>query len=92
MADFRSWLVLGRVSNLSTVWANALCAWMLGGGGEVTDLLVITVGLSLVYVAGMYLNDYCDIKFDIQHRPERLSKTWTERVEAFDFLIERVNG
>ena len=71
MADFRSWLILGRVSNLSTLWANALCAWLLGGGGETADLVWIIAGLSFIYVAGMYLNDYCDIKFDQQYRPER---------------------
>ena len=71
MADLRSWLILGRVSNLSTVWANALCAWMLGWGGITQDLIIIIAGLSLIYVGGMYLNDYCDVKFDHQYRPER---------------------
>ena len=71
MADLRSWLVLGRVSNLSTLWANSLCAWILGGGGELNSLLIIIAGLSLLYVGGMYLNDYCDVKFDHQYRPER---------------------
>lgn len=71
MADFRSWLILGRVSNLTTLWANALCAWILGSGGATSDLVWIIIGLSFIYVAGMYLNDYCDVKFDHQYRPER---------------------
>ena len=71
MSDFRSWLVLGRVSNLTTVWANALCAWILGGGGNYQDLITLIGGISLIYVGGMYLNDYCDVKFDHQYRPER---------------------
>ena len=71
MADFRSWLVLGRVSNLSTVWANGLCAWMLGGGGSMETLAGLLAGVSLLYLGGMYLNDFCDLDFDIRHRPER---------------------
>jgi 4-hydroxybenzoate polyprenyltransferase len=71
MTDLRSWLVLGRVSNLSTVWANGLCAWILGGGGQTETLVGLLAGLSLTYVGGMYLNDYCDVHFDIEYRPER---------------------
>lgn len=71
MTDFRSWLVLGRVSNLSTVWTNVLCAWMLGDGGPIEILVGLLIGLSLIYVGGMYLNDYCDVHFDNQYRPER---------------------
>ena len=71
MYGFRSWLILGRVSNLTTVWANALCAWTLGGAGAINDLIILIFGLSLFYIGGMYLNDYCDTEFDYQHRPER---------------------
>lgn len=31
----------------------------------------ILVGASLMYIGGMYLNDYCDADFDQRHRPER---------------------
>ncbi|MBH54216.1 MAG: hypothetical protein CMI18_07700 [Opitutaceae bacterium] len=71
MAEIRSWLTLGRISNLSTVWANGLCAWILGGGGEASVLLILLGALSLIYVGGMYLNDYCDVRFDKELRPER---------------------
>ena len=71
MTDFRSWLVLGRVSNLSTVWSNALCAWILGGGGNHQTIAWLLVGLSLLYVGGMYLNDFFDVSFDNKFRPER---------------------
>ena len=71
MSKIRKWLVLGRISNLTTVWANALCAWILGGAGATNDLITIIVGLSLLYIGGMYLNDYCDAGFDHKHRPER---------------------
>lgn len=71
MAEFRSWLVLGRISNLSTVWTNGLCAWILGGGGSPTVLTGLLAGISFIYIGGMYLNDYIDVKFDEQFRPER---------------------
>jgi hypothetical protein len=71
VADFRSLLVLGRVSNLSTVWTNCLCAWWLGGGGPTTTLLGLIFGLSLIYIGGMYMNDYCDVQFDESFRSER---------------------
>ena len=71
MTEIRSWLILGRISNLSTVWANGLCAWILGGRGEALDLLILLAALSLIYIGGMYLNDFCDLKFDKEFRPER---------------------
>jgi 4-hydroxybenzoate polyprenyltransferase len=71
MTDFRSWLVLGRVSNLSTVWSNALCAWILGGEGNHQALAWLVIGLSLLYIGGMYLNDFVDVSFDNKYRPER---------------------
>ncbi len=71
MVNARALLVLGRVSNLSTVWSNCLCAWVLGGSGQVTVFTTLLLGSSLMYVGGMYLNDYCDVKFDKEFRPER---------------------
>ena len=67
----RTLLVLGRVSNLPTVWTNCLSGWLLGGGGSELTLLLLGVGASLVYVGGMYLNDAFDAVFDRQYRRER---------------------
>lgn len=67
---WRTLLVLGRVSNLPTVWSNCLAAWILGGGGN-GRLLSLCLGASLVYFGGMYLNDACDVWFDVRHRRER---------------------
>src|SRR5262245_63623198 len=77
--QLRTLLILGRVSNLPTVWSNCLAGWILGGGGELfklplPDLIrlaVLTAGATFLYVAGMYLNDAFDEQFDSQHRPER---------------------
>jgi hypothetical protein len=68
----RTLLVLGRVSNLPTVWTNCLAGWWLGGGGDsIARLILLCLGASLVYVAGMYLNDAFDADFDRQYRRER---------------------
>ena len=33
-SNLRTLLVLGRASNLPTVWSNCFAGWLLGGGGE----------------------------------------------------------
>ena len=67
----RTLLVLGRTSNLPTVWSNCLAGWLLGGEGSWTDLLILCLGASCLYLGGMYLNDAFDVDFDRQHRKER---------------------
>jgi hypothetical protein len=71
MPTFRTLLVLGRVSNLPTVWSNCLAGWWLGGGGNFGKLPFLFLGVSLLYVGGMFLNDAFDEPFDRQHRKER---------------------
>jgi hypothetical protein len=67
----RTLVILGRVSNLPTVWSNCLAGWWLGGGENFTNLPWLFFGVSALYVGGMYLNDAFDVDFDRQHRPER---------------------
>ena len=67
----RTLLILGRVSNLPTVWSNCLAGWLLGGGGEWLVFAILCSGASLLYIGGMFLNDACDVRFDKQHRTER---------------------
>lgn len=67
----RTLLVLGRVSNLPTVWSNCFAAWTLAGGGAGLKLALVLASGSCLYVGGMFLNDACDAEFDRQHRPER---------------------
>lgn len=69
--QLRLLLVLGRVSNLPTVWSNALAGWWLGGGGNHWKLPFLLLGLSLLYTGGMFLNDAFDQEFDRQRRAER---------------------
>ena len=67
----RTLLVLGRVSNLPTVWSNCFAAWTLAGGGAGLKLPLVLASGSCLYVGGMFLNDACDAEFDRQYRPER---------------------
>ncbi len=67
----RSLLVLGRISNLPTVWSNCLAAWLLNGGVWTPHFLWLGAGATLLYTGGMFLNDAFDAEFDRQHRRER---------------------
>ncbi|MEO8426311.1 MAG: UbiA family prenyltransferase [Verrucomicrobiota bacterium] len=67
----RALLVLGRASNLPTVWSNCLAGWLLGGGGDPKTFALLCVGASFLYTGGMYLNDAVDAQFDTRYRRER---------------------
>jgi 4-hydroxybenzoate polyprenyltransferase len=70
--SWRTFLLLGRVSNLPTVWSNALAGLVLAGGGMMLgDLVWLLLLMSLFYVGGMYLNDAFDHRIDAVERPER---------------------
>lgn len=70
-------LLLGRVSNLPTVWTNALTGLFLAGfdfsanSGGILKLAFVILAMSLFYVGGMYLNDAFDAGFDAKARAER---------------------
>jgi len=69
--QIRTLLILGRVSNLPTVWSNCLVGWLLGGGENYANLPWLFSGVTALYLGGMFLNDAFDVDFDRQHRPER---------------------
>ena len=77
MKTLRALLVLGRVSNLPTIWSNCLCGWLIGVGYKAGDsvdwtmLAWLCAGTTLLYLGGMFLNDACDVEFDREHRHER---------------------
>src|SRR5881397_1905181 len=71
LRSLRALLILGRVSNLPTVWSNCLAGWWLGGGRNISRLPLLFVGATFLYVGGMFLNDAFDAVFDRQYRPER---------------------
>lgn len=68
---WHTFLVLGRVSNLPTVWSNCLAAWLLAGGGSWERFATLCAAATLLYSGGMFLNDAFDAAFDRQYRPER---------------------
>lgn len=68
----RTLLILGRVSNLPTVWSNLLAGCCLAGGVPLSAALpALLFGGSFLYIGGMYLNDFCDADFDAQFCRER---------------------
>lgn len=78
MTRLRAWLELTRGANLPTVWSNILVGWLLavsvGAGlsaGSFPALGAALLGGSLLYVAGMFLNDAADEAWDRAHRPGR---------------------
>jgi 4-hydroxybenzoate polyprenyltransferase len=69
---WRSHLLLARVSNLPTVWSNVVAGMAvtrhpLSGA----DVVAVSTGMSLLYCAGMYLNDALDAASDLRIRPDR---------------------
>ena len=78
-SHFRTLLILGRASNLPTVWSNCLAGWLLGGGGAAADLLLLSVAATFLYTGGMYLNDAFDAEFDRQHRPDQAERHYDDR-------------
>ena len=66
-------LRLGRISNLPTVWTNALAGAVLAAGGmpEPGAVLLAGLGLTLFYEGGMWLNDAFDAEIDARERANR---------------------
>ncbi len=71
MGKLRAWLVLARASNLPTVWSNCIAGCWLGGWASSATVLLLCVAGSLFYTGGMFLNDFCDVGFDRQYKPDR---------------------
>jgi 4-hydroxybenzoate polyprenyltransferase len=66
------YLLLGRVSNLPTVWTNVLAGAALAGGSAGPRALgALALAASLLYTGGMFLNDAFDREIDARERPER---------------------
>jgi 4-hydroxybenzoate polyprenyltransferase len=70
--SLRTLLILGRISNLPTVWSNLLAASIVVfKWNDVPATLLQCCGGSCLYIGGMYLNDWCDAAFDAQYCPDR---------------------
>lgn len=68
----RTLLLLGRTSNLPTVWSNMLAGCVLSGAafGPPALALLVLCG-SAFYEGGMFLNDAFDAEIDARERPNR---------------------
>ena len=66
-------LRLGRVSNLPTVFTNALAGCVLAGGeGNLLEIVLLsTLALAFFYEGGMWLNDAFDAEIDAEQRSNR---------------------
>ena len=86
----RTHLTLGRVSNLPTVWTNVLAAGAVAGASlSEAGWMPLLIAMSLLYIAGMYYNDVCDVEHDRVHQPHRpipAGLITCERAEAFALL------
>jgi hypothetical protein len=68
----RTYLQLGRVSNLPTVWTNVAAGIVLAGARPGALVYAyVAAALSCFYVGGMFLNDAFDRAIDARERPER---------------------
>jgi len=67
----QTFLKLGRVSNLPTVWSNAIAGAALAGVAPFWQVLVVGLALSLFYTGGMWLNDAFDAEIDARERSNR---------------------
>jgi len=69
---WRSYLLLSRVSNLPTVWSNVL-AGIVASHAVVRPphYVRLAIAVSLLYTAGMFLNDAFDRDIDAVERPDR---------------------
>jgi hypothetical protein len=65
-------LKLGRTSNLPTIWTNVLTGTVLTNPQfDRLTLFTAAIALSLLYIAGMFLNDVYDLEWDRRHQPGR---------------------
>ncbi|MBK28508.1 MAG: hypothetical protein CMO77_06710 [Verrucomicrobiales bacterium] len=83
----RGFFVLGRISNLPTIWSNCLASWLLSGCGfsgpsEIEKFIWLISCASFLYLGGMFLNDAFDIQFDREHRIDRPIPSGTISVKA----------
>ena len=68
----KTFLTLGRVSNLPTVWSNTLAGVVLAGVSPLNwNIATLIVAMSMAYIGGMFLNDAFDREIDAKERPER---------------------
>ena len=58
-------------TNLPTIWTNVAVGWFLSGGSWTGEFGWILLGMSLIYIAGMTLNDAFDAEWDREYAATR---------------------
>lgn len=77
ISPLTAWLSLGRISNLPTIWTHVLVGMAIAAAdqqaapGGLPVLLMAGSVISLLYLAGMVLNDAHDAPHDRKHKPGR---------------------
>jgi 4-hydroxybenzoate polyprenyltransferase len=89
--QWRVYVLLGRISNLPTVWSNCLAGVALAGVDTAPLRFAwIAAAVSLFYTAGMFLNDAFDASYDRIARPERpIPRGWVgeHRVRSMGIVL-----
>jgi heme O synthase-like polyprenyltransferase len=72
----KQYAALTRISNLPTCWTNVLTGSAIGSLAAsnpiaILPVVILSIIISLFYMAGMALNDLVDLKIDRQQRPDR---------------------
>lgn len=72
----KQYAALTRISNLPTCWTNVLTGSAIGSMAAsipvgILPVFILSIIISLFYMAGMALNDLVDLKIDRQQRPDR---------------------
>jgi heme O synthase-like polyprenyltransferase len=72
----KQYAALTRISNLPTCWTNVLTGSAIGSMAALSPVgilpvFVLSIIISLFYMAGMALNDLVDLKIDRLQRPDR---------------------
>jgi 4-hydroxybenzoate polyprenyltransferase len=71
MHKLKAYLEIWRVTNLPTVWTNVIAACVLATGSVSAPIWILLLANSCFYIAGMTLNDWCDVDYDRKNRPMR---------------------
>src|SRR5688572_8084567 len=82
-------LKLGRISNLPTIWTNVLTGAALTSlQFEWWSVFIAAIAVSLLYIAGMFLNDVYDLEWDRRHQSRRPLVTGEAKItETLGFSI-----
>jgi len=89
----KQYAALTRISNLPTCWTNVLTGCAIGSlaaseSVAILPVVILSIIISLFYMAGMALNDLVDVKVDKEQRPDRpIASGWISPRAALIFTV-----